>query len=85
MARYLHSGLDIIVVDQTTPEQRRGAFRCVKVIIPGLLPMTFGHAMRRITGFERLYHPYASSNLMPACRRQSLTDADINLYPHPFP
>lgn len=85
MARYLHSGLDIIVVDQTTPEQRRGEFRCVKVIIPGLLPMTFGHAMRRITGFERLYHPYASSNLMPTCRQQSLADADMNPYPHPFP
>jgi ribosomal protein S12 methylthiotransferase accessory factor len=46
--------LDVVVVDQTTPEHRAGGFRCVKVIVPGLLPMTFGHDNRRTHGLPRL-------------------------------
>ena len=53
--RYLGTGLDVIVVDQTTPEHRAGGFSCAKVIIPGTLPMTFGHHHRRVTGLPRLY------------------------------
>jgi ribosomal protein S12 methylthiotransferase accessory factor len=52
--RYLDTGLDVIVVDQTTPEHRAGGFSCVKVIIPGTLPMTFGHDFRRVDGLPRL-------------------------------
>jgi len=48
-------GLDIVVVDQTTPEHRAGSFCCVKVIVPGTLPMTFGHHNRRIYGLPRLF------------------------------
>ncbi len=39
--RYRDTGLDVIVVDQTTPEHRAGGLSCGKVIIPGTLPMTF--------------------------------------------
>lgn len=75
IGRYLDSGLDVIVVDQTTPEHQACGAVCVKVIIPGMLPMTFGHAHRRVDGLPRLssvppllgYHPQ-----------------DINPYPHPF-
>lgn len=81
MNRYLGMGMDIIVVDQTTPEQLLESFRCVKVIIPGLLPMTFGHEARRTDGLKRLYRiPYQLGYA-----KNVLTSDDINPYPHPFP
>ncbi len=81
MARYLSGGIDIIVVDQTAPEHAMGGFRCVKVIMPGMLPMTFGHHARRTAGFERLYQLPQKLGYYP----RALTDADLNPYPHPFP
>lgn len=79
--RYLRAGIDIIVVDQTTPEQDLANFRCVKVIMPGMLPMTFGHQARRTTGLPRLLQlPHKLGYT-----RQPLTEADLNPYPHPFP
>ncbi|MEV8632414.1 TOMM precursor leader peptide-binding protein [Streptosporangium sp. NPDC051023] len=47
-------GLDVIVVDQTSAEHRAGGFACVKTIVPGLLPMTFGYWARRVDGLHRL-------------------------------
>ncbi len=32
--------LDVIVVDQTTPEIRRNGLQCVKALIPGMLPIS---------------------------------------------
>jgi ribosomal protein S12 methylthiotransferase accessory factor len=78
---YSRHGIDIVVVDQTTPEHAAQDFRCVKVIMPGMLPMTFGHKYRRHTGFRRLYHLPAQLGY----RDGPLTDADINPHPHPFP
>ncbi|GLZ31005.1 SagD family biosynthesis docking scaffold protein [Lentzea sp. NBRC 105346] len=52
--RYLSRGMDVIVVDQTTPEHRISGLSCVKVIIPGTVPITFGHANRRLHGLPRL-------------------------------
>jgi ribosomal protein S12 methylthiotransferase accessory factor len=78
---YLARGIDVIVVDQTTPEHAVQDFHCVKVIMPGMLPMTFGHQYRRNTGFQRLYHLPAQLGY----RHEPLTDADINPHPHPFP
>jgi ribosomal protein S12 methylthiotransferase accessory factor len=78
---YLARGIDVIVVDQTTPEHAAQDFRCVKVIMPGMLPMTFGHQHRRNTDFQRLYHLPAQLGY----RDGPLTDADINPHPHPFP
>ena len=68
--RYLDSGLDVIIVDQTTPEHRSESLHCVKAIVPGTLPMTFGHDYRRLDGLPRL--------------SRLLTGA-INDQPHPFP
>lgn len=51
------AGLDVIVVDQTTPEHRAGGSHCMKVLMPGLVPMTFGHANRRLVGLSRLPDP----------------------------
>ncbi len=78
---YLKLGIDIITIDQTTTEHALQGFHCVKVIMPGMLPMTFGHQYRRHSGFQRLYQlPYQLGY-----RTNPLTDAEINPHPHPFP
>ena len=74
-------GLDVIVVDQTTPEHRAGGFCCVKVIIPGALPMTFGHYNRRTQGLPRLLEVPR----LLGYRDKALLPQDINPHPHPFP
>ncbi|WP_084468136.1 TOMM precursor leader peptide-binding protein [Actinokineospora inagensis] len=74
VANVLACGLDVIVVDQTMPELSRRGLHCVKVVVPGLLPMTFGHHNRRTVGLPRLTGslPYPGST------------NPIQL-PHPFP
>lgn len=79
--RYLASGLDVVVVDQTTPELAAGGFACVKVLIPGTLPMTFGYAARRTDGLARL----ASAPVTLGHRSMPLEPAEVNPHPHPFP
>ncbi|MFD1831134.1 TOMM precursor leader peptide-binding protein [Streptomyces desertarenae] len=79
--RFTARGLDVIVVDQTTDEHRAGGLACAKVIVPGLLPMTFGHRMRRTHGLPRLLDLPARLGY----RRQPLSPAEINPHPHPFP
>ncbi|MFJ7962451.1 TOMM precursor leader peptide-binding protein [Streptomyces sp. NPDC096324] len=39
-------GFDVVVVDQTAPEQRDLGLRTVKVMVPGLMPSTFGRSRR---------------------------------------
>jgi ribosomal protein S12 methylthiotransferase accessory factor len=79
--RYLDTGLDVVVVDQTTPEHRTSGFSCVKVIIPGALPMTFGHQNRRLHGLPRLL---TVPHLL-GYRDRPLHPSEINEHPHPFP
>jgi ribosomal protein S12 methylthiotransferase accessory factor len=74
-------GLDVVVVDQTTPEHRAGGFCCVKVIVPGMLPMTFGHDNRRIDGLPRLFEVPR----LLGYRDRALPPQDVNPHPHPFP
>ncbi|MFC5666090.1 TOMM precursor leader peptide-binding protein [Kitasatospora misakiensis] len=52
--RFAAAGMDVVAVDTTSMEQTAGGFRCVKVMAPGSVPMTFGHAARRVTGLPRL-------------------------------
>ncbi|MEU8433922.1 TOMM precursor leader peptide-binding protein [Streptomyces sp. NPDC029216] len=81
LGRYLDRGMDVVVVDQTTPEHRAGGFACVKVMVPGTLPMTFGHRNRRVDGLPRLLTvPYELGY-----RDRVLTPGDVNPHPHPFP
>ncbi|MFB7139013.1 TOMM precursor leader peptide-binding protein [Gottfriedia sp. NPDC056225] len=73
--------LDVIVVDQTTPELKRNGLFCVKVLIPGMLPMTFGNHLKRLNGLDRVLKVpvklgYAKKPLKPE---------QLNPYPHPFP
>lgn len=67
--RFARAGLDVVAVDQTGPEQRAAGLAAVKAIVPGALPMTFGHRNRRVTGLHRL----------------TRLTADVNPFPHPFP
>ncbi|WP_165949786.1 TOMM precursor leader peptide-binding protein [Micromonospora sp. KC207] len=78
VAGVLAGGLDVIVVDQTMPELRRHGLHCVKVVVPGLLPMTFGHRNRRTVGLPRLTGvlPYPSG---------ADAEATATRLPHPFP
>ena len=77
---YLKRGSDIIVEDQTAPEHLPCGLRCVKVLMPGMLPMTFGQQNRRVRGFERLHQlPFTLGY-----RSHPLTEAEINPHPHPF-
>ena len=73
--------LDVIVVDQSSSETLRNGLRCVKVLIPGMLPMTFGHHLRRLEGLDRVLE--VPMKLGYADRR--LTPQELNPYPHPFP
>lgn len=79
--RHLDEGMDLIVVDQTTPEHRECGLSCAKAIIPGMLPMTFGYDFRRVDGLPRLYEvPYRLGYV-----DRPLRASDINPHPHPFP
>ncbi|MFE7781022.1 TOMM precursor leader peptide-binding protein [Streptomyces nigrescens] len=81
IGRYLETGLDVLVVDQTTPEHRSAALACVKVIVPGTVPMTFGHGMRRVHGLPRLF----DVPRLLGDRNAPATIEDLNPHPHPFP
>ncbi|QRG67193.1 TOMM precursor leader peptide-binding protein [Brevibacillus choshinensis] len=77
--RQLH--LDVIVVDQTTPEILRNGLHCVKVLIPGMLPMTFGQQLTRVSGLERVLRvPMELGYTTKPLRYDQL-----NSHPHPFP
>jgi ribosomal protein S12 methylthiotransferase accessory factor len=73
--------LEVIVVDQTSPELKRNGLHCVKVIIPGMLPMTFGHHLTRLKGLDRVLNVPAKLGIV----KKPLTFSELNPYPHPFP
>lgn len=78
---FLSLKMDVIVVDQSSSETLRNGLRCVKVLIPGMLPMTFGHHLTRLTGLNRVLD--VPMKLGYANHR--LTPQELNPYPHPFP
>jgi ribosomal protein S12 methylthiotransferase accessory factor len=73
--------LDVIVVEQTTPETVRNGLYCVKVLIPGMLPMTFGHHLTRVTGLDRVFRVPMELGYS----QEPLTAEQLNPHPHPFP
>jgi ribosomal protein S12 methylthiotransferase accessory factor len=73
--------LEVIAVDQTSPELKRNGLHCVKVIIPGMLPMTFGHHLSRLKGLERALNVPAKLGFV----KKPLMFSELNPYPHPFP
>lgn len=47
-------GLETIVINQTAEELKLTDLYCVKVLVPGMLPMTFGHLNRRVETIKRI-------------------------------
>ncbi|MFJ6758575.1 TOMM precursor leader peptide-binding protein [Streptomyces sp. NPDC091273] len=77
----VRAGHDVIVVDQTTPEQRRIGLHTVCAVVPGLLPIDFGWSRQRAPYLPRL----RSAPRRAGLREADLTEADIRRVPHPFP
>ncbi|MEK8132612.1 TOMM precursor leader peptide-binding protein [Paenibacillus filicis] len=73
--------LEVIVVDQTTPEMRSQGLCGVKVIIPGMLPMTFGQHLVRLTGLDRVL----TVPVLLGYAQEPLSAGQLNPHPHPFP
>ncbi|MEU4094291.1 TOMM precursor leader peptide-binding protein [Streptomyces sp. NPDC026673] len=74
-------GFDVVVVDQTMPEQRDVGLHTASVLVPGLVPIDFGWHRQRALHLPRL---------RTAPREAGFTDHDLrtdelNLAPHPFP
>lgn len=64
------AGLSPIAVPQPAPLLRQAGLHCVKIVCPGLLPMTFGHRHRRLS--------------LPRLGDQAAQQAAASLPPHPF-
>lgn len=79
--RFRQLSLEVIVVEQTTPIIKRNGLFCVKVLIPGMLPMTFGHHLTRVKGLERVL----KVPMQLGFKKMPLSFEQLNPYPHPFP
>ncbi|MEU8774220.1 TOMM precursor leader peptide-binding protein [Streptomyces sp. NPDC048606] len=80
--RLAEAGLEVLVVgqDEAGVRERLGLFGA-KAIVPGALPMTFGHVNRRTLGLPRLLEvPYRLGRAPRPLRHEELA-----LHPHPFP
>ncbi|WP_433497725.1 TOMM precursor leader peptide-binding protein [Sphaerimonospora sp. CA-214678] len=75
------AGIDVIVVDQTSPEQLELGVHTACVIAPGLVPIDFGWERQRA-----LHMPRTRTALHRGGRRdRPLEAAELNYVPHPFP
>jgi len=81
LARLRQAGMDAISVDHTGPEQQRLGLRSVKVLVPGALPMTFGHVNRCVQGLPRLLTVPAQLGYWARPKAYE----ELELPPHPFP
>ncbi|MFE9168755.1 TOMM precursor leader peptide-binding protein [Streptomyces kebangsaanensis] len=77
----VRAGHDVVVVDQTSPEQERMGLRTVSTVVPGLLPIDFGWNRQRALLMPRL----RTALRRGGHRDRDLTDAEILRAPHPFP
>jgi ribosomal protein S12 methylthiotransferase accessory factor len=66
-------GLDVVVVDVTSPDIAECGLHVVRALIPGTQPLFFGTGLHRLSA-------RANSNPYPSRARTG-----INLLPHPFP
>jgi ribosomal protein S12 methylthiotransferase accessory factor len=79
--RLAAAGHDVIVVDQTAPEQRELGLVTVATIVPGLLPIDFGWSQQRALLMPRTRTAPHRAGL----RAAELTEQDLHRVPHPFP
>lgn len=75
------AGHDVIVVDQTSPEQELVGLRSARVIVPGAIPIDFGWTKQRALRMPRMRTAYRRAGW----RTTDLDDAELNRVPHPFP
>ncbi|MFE3329195.1 TOMM precursor leader peptide-binding protein [Streptomyces sp. NPDC059176] len=75
------AGYDVVVVDQTPPEQKRMGLRTVSTLVPGLLPIDFGWNRQRALVMPRLRTALRRGGHRP----DDLPDAEVLRAPHPFP
>ncbi|QKW18194.1 TOMM precursor leader peptide-binding protein [Kitasatospora sp. NA04385] len=75
------AGFDVVVVDQTMPEQRASGLHTVSVLVPGLLPMDFGWRRQRALTMPRLRTAPRAAGLL----EHDLRPDQLNPAPHPFP
>jgi ribosomal protein S12 methylthiotransferase accessory factor len=80
LQQFRRLNLEVIVIDQTAPETLRNGLYCIKVLIPGMLPMTYGHQLVRLTGLERVL----KVPLKLGYAKNMLIMHELNPYPHPF-
>ncbi|RKP58115.1 bacteriocin biosynthesis protein SagD [Cohnella endophytica] len=81
LLRFHRLNLDVIVVQQTAPEALSNGLHCVKVLIPGMLPMSFGHQLKRVAGLQRALTLPAKLGYS----KSILATRQLNPHPHPFP
>ena len=67
-------GLETIIINQTSEELEKSYLYCVKVLVPGMLPMTFGHINRRVENLDRIHEI-----------GQQYGRGKYRIVPHPFP
>ncbi|MEV4252312.1 TOMM precursor leader peptide-binding protein [Spirillospora sp. NPDC049652] len=79
--RFLATGLDVVAVDVTCPQLEAGGLAAAKVLVPGSVPMTFGHRHRRVHGLRRLL----TVPRLLGYRDRDLRPEELNPHPHPFP
>ncbi|HEX5598241.1 MAG TPA: TOMM precursor leader peptide-binding protein, partial [Micromonosporaceae bacterium] len=80
--RVIEAGMDVVVVDQTDPIVRDElGLHAAKVLVPGALPLAFGHVYRRTSGLPRLLEVPRRLGRLPAHRSYN----ELSLHPHPFP
>lgn len=73
-------GLEVIVVDLTTPEVESLGLKVVKVLVPGIQPLDFGTQWLHLGG-RRIYE----APVRMGYRQANTKPHELNLFPHPFP
>jgi ribosomal protein S12 methylthiotransferase accessory factor len=71
------AGLQAIVVDLTTRDLRAAGYACVKVLVPGAVPLTSIHGLTPV-GPPRLH-------TVPKALGYDLPEGGFHRIPHPFP
>lgn len=74
-------GQEVFVADHTTSELHRLGLRCVKAIVPGTVPMTFGYRHRRLPPPETLNAFRARNGIS----QRVFPSEEVRHEPHPFP
>ncbi|PZD93083.1 hypothetical protein DNH61_25220 [Paenibacillus sambharensis] len=76
----LYNYEDVYVADLTGELLQVSGLHCVKVLVPGMLTMSFGHQYRRIVKERVLWGPVQAGRTSTP-----IEEEEINHFPHPFP